>query len=549
MDSPMAEAVEKATVDGFDGMNIIDENGSRPAIENEGDLETNSKTKINNEKHSEQEDESTVSSSGDDGEAFKVTPMDSDNMESIILEALSLKEEGNTHFKADDLEKASGAYRRGVNSLKKFNSNNTGNDQVKGLLCTLLTNFSMVRYKQQKYKVSAELAGKAIRIDGKNVKAFYRRALAYRKMGELEQARDDLRKALQIEPGNVSCKKELALVKRDLEQTKENQKKALSKAFSSKSGSFLYSDKEELEKRKKEEAKRKKEEEQELHNKLKSEWENECVKLMAKNQAVESFEEWEKRKRMEEEANRNEEEKKRKELEKNKKNEVRNAKKKAHERQQESEQDSDSDILTEKEIAMMRGYKKTSDGRTTSYFSRELDEEEKKRIGSTAPRRLQDGTTTDCISNSQTGTSIWNQAQTWEEKDTTDWCKGHLRKYLAESRVSNDKMDCSIVSVDEIAGDASVAMAGRKKKYIFDFHLKMSYELRDSEKGNVVGSGIVCVPDMCSVSHNELEVIFESWKNRPGEMLINHAIDTRSLLVGEIRKQVHRWVQDFNNEY
>jgi len=47
------------------------------------------------------------------------------------------------------------------------------------------------------------------------------------------------------------------------------------------------------------------------------------------------------------------------------------------------------DELTEKELAMFRGYKKTSDGRTTSYFTREQSEHEKALIGNIAPQRLE----------------------------------------------------------------------------------------------------------------------------------------------------------------
>eukprot|EP00956_Cyclotella_meneghiniana_P040522 scaffold198162_cov30-Cyclotella_meneghiniana.AAC.1 len=38
---------------------------------------------------------------------------------------------------------------------------------------------------------------------------------------------------------------------------------------------------------------------------------------------------------------------------------------------------------------MLRGYKKTSDGRTTSYFTREQTEKEKELIGCIQPKRLE----------------------------------------------------------------------------------------------------------------------------------------------------------------
>jgi hypothetical protein len=68
----------------------------------------------------------------------------------------------------------------------------------------------------------------------------------------------------------------------------------------------------------------------------------------------------------------------------------------------------------------MRGYKKTSDGRTTSYFTRELPEQEHQHFENATPRRLND-TSNHLQSNldqcSKSTLSAWNQAKTWEEKD------------------------------------------------------------------------------------------------------------------------------------
>merc|ERR1711968_314436 len=48
------------------------------------------------------------------------------------------------------------------------------------------------------------------------------------------------------------------------------------------------------------------------------------------------------------------------------------------------------DVVDEdgEDLRGLRGYKKTSDGRTTSYFNNELDEHTKSLIGSIAPKRI-----------------------------------------------------------------------------------------------------------------------------------------------------------------
>jgi Activator of Hsp90 ATPase, N-terminal/Tetratricopeptide repeat len=562
MEQLITSSEASAAANGVKNLNLKDDDGGsseQEQRERNNDEDENATNDDDEIKSTGSGDSSTLIASEDDDDDTSGVASSADEVEKLLIEAINMKEEGNNHFKLDELDKAAISYRRGVNSIKKLNKNNTGRDQVKGLLVTLQTNFSMVRFKQGKYKVSAELAGKAIYIEPNNVKALYRRSLAYRKMGDLEKAKVDLRAALQVEANNLACKRELAAIKKELEQARESQKKALAKAFSSKNGSFLYTDKEEEEKRKEEEAKQKKKEEQELYKKRKAAWEDECVKRMSNNEKVESFEEWETRRKNDEESLKKIEEKKRKEEEKKRKDLEKKAKKAARDRQKSNESDSDYDDLTEKELAMMRGYKKTADGRTTSYFTREISDEEKRRQGSIAPQRLSESPMNLSETNAsrelssssqQPGPSAWNQAQTWEEKDTTEWCKKQLRTRLEATSIVSDTMDCDITSVDELTGDASVAMAGGKKRYIFDFHVVMKFEIKDSKDNKlVVGSGIVRIPDISSVSHDELEVTFDGWKECPSTDCIDKAMKLRSLFVTELRKSVQDWVQDFNNQY
>lgn len=278
----------------------------------------------------------------------------------IIIKATANKEEGNGHFKKGDLDKAVRSYRKGTNQLKPLNKNNTGDEQVKALLVTLQNNLSMVFFKQNKTKVSRDIATKSLKIDAKNVKALYRRSMAHRKMGDHEKARDDLKEALKYEPSNTAVRKEFVAVKKELVTYKEKQKKALAGAFSSGSGTSLYEDKEKEKRKKEEEKKKKKEAEKRREEERKKAWEDECVKRMAKNEPAISYEEYEKEL---EEA----EKKKKKEEENQHKRERRAraaAKKKAAAAKADS--DSDDDELTPAELASLRGYKKTADGRTTS---------------------------------------------------------------------------------------------------------------------------------------------------------------------------------------
>lgn len=523
-----------------------------------------------------EDDDSTEVADDTDEKSLKISP-DSSDMEQdtgispekadlLLIKATGLKEEGNKEFKEGDLDKAARAYRRGVNALKKLNRNNCGEEQVKALLVTLHTNLSTVSFKNSKFRVSAEVATQALNIDETNVKALYRRAVANRKLGNLEDSRADLRAAIAVDANSTVCKKELIAVKKELESAKENQKKALAKAFSGDKGgsSFLYDDKEDAANRKEEEEKRKKLEEKELVKKRKAQWEDDCVKLMASNEPAISFEDWDKQR-----VEREEEDHKKKESEaaRRRKIERKAAKEKAAASvgtKERDESDDDDDELTEAELAMMRGYKKTADGRTTSYFTRELSQDEKNRIGDIAPKRLDEcagGNTPvrlsqpDLLSASSSTTtttttaSAWNQAGTWEEKDTTDWCKSQLRTRLEETIVTTDTLDVVITSVEELTGDASVAVVSGKKRYIFDFHVKLKYEIKQAEE--VVASGVVRLPDICSTHHDELEVDFDGgWTKRPKSDILENATAARSALADHLRTTVvQSFVQDFNDMY
>jgi hypothetical protein len=492
-------------------------------------------------------------SGDDDGNDGVASTADADE---ILLKATTLKEQGNTHFSKKELDDAARCYRRGTSTLKKLNKNNSGDVQVKALLVSMQTNLAMVFFKQEKYRMSCDVAGKALLIDADNVKALYRRAVAFRKTGNYVGAIADLRHAAKLDPKNAAVRKDFAAAKKELENSKKNQRKSLSKAFDSKSGSsFLYDDKEAEQKRKQKDKEREKKEAQELEKKRKINWEDECVKRMANNEPAVSFDEWDeeqKQKAEAEEAVRKEEEEKKSTAEREAREEAR----KNSVKEDSDHSDDDDDDLTEQELAMMRGYKKTADGRTTSYFNNELTDHARQQIGDIAPKRLSEALNTPTprpagLKSAQEGESqpsAWNQAGTWEEKDTTTWCTSQLEKRLEETTVCME-FGVDIVKVDDLTGDASVATAGGKKRYIFEFHSKLTYEIKFADKKEAIATGVVRLPDISSTTHEELEVTFETWKKAPIQSAEKYALDARGALAEELRLSVQRWVNDFNEKY
>lgn len=153
--------------------------------------------------------------------------------------------------------------------------------------------------------------------------------------------------------------------------------------------------------------------------------------------------------------------------------------------------------------------------------------------------------------------SAWNQAGTWEEKDCTDWCKDRLKKKLLSTTTEIvSSLLAKISDVDELTGEGSVAIAGGKRRYIFDFHAKLSYEIFDrsgSDDSSPVAKGEVRIPDVCSTHYedDELEIEFEgSWKKKPPSSSdMANFLAARTELAKALRSSVQSWVHEFNEHY
>jgi len=513
------------------------------------------------------ESTSEVSTDVDDNKKTAAPPVDPTE---ALLQAMNHKEDGNNHFKSGDLISAARSYRHGTTLLKNLNRENTGDNQVKQLIISLQTNLSMVCFKQNKHKMSRDVASKALEVDNQNVKALYRRAVASRAIGDVDAARTDLKQAYKLDPANTAVKKELLAIKKSLEDLKKKEKARLQKAFS-KSGSLLYSDKEAEETRKQEEKKEQERRDAEALKKRKQEWEDECVRRMSSDPSEEaiSYEDWDKAKKKKDEDEEKARKKAKKEEEDRKKEESRKAREaqKAASSSQNKDDDSSDDELTEKELAMLRGYKKTSDGRTTSYFNREQTEKEKELIGCIKPKKLEEvssapsSTTASptSLNNTSVG-SAWNASgTTWEEKDTSEWCRACLTECLKEATAvftANNAEQSTYVAVvkevESVSGDASVALAGGKKRYIYDFHTSVNYDILD-DGDDRIASGKLSLPDINSGStaEEELEVDISGWKKAPSGENVNteDAVACRNLLVQDVRRSVLRFVEKFNANF
>ena len=169
----------------------------------------------------------------------------------------------------------------------------------------------------------------------------------------------------------------------------------------------------------------------------------------------------------------------------------------------------------------MKGYKTTADGRKTSYFTRDISEEDKRILAqtNTGPVRLSgpgdstqnldftpakiensgssvksdsvnsvssvQGTTTatggPSSPNRVSGGSQWNSAGTFEEKDVSEWAKSHLTKKLMDLKVINKDMNVFIEKVRSVEGDASVIFTRGKFKFVYDLTIELDFHMTEKD--------------------------------------------------------------------
>jgi tetratricopeptide (TPR) repeat protein len=153
----------------------------------------------------------------------------------------------------------------------------------------------------------------------------------------------------------------------------------------------------------------------------------------------------------------------------------------------------------------VRGYK-TVNGKKTSYFHNELSEEAKNLIGDIAPQKLDPSTATTAATDAPTkagaaaaGTSAWNKAGTWEERNVTKWAQGALEEKLLQTTFSlpeSSPTPGALVSVSKVVkleGHASVAMARGKKRYIYEFSAQLEWTMAAQ---NMDCRGKLTIPDI-----------------------------------------------------
>ncbi|XP_041855676.1 protein unc-45 homolog B [Melanotaenia boesemani] len=104
---------------------------------------------------------------------------------------IQLKDEGNNHFQAGDIDKAIECY---TNAIKVCND--------KKVLAVIHRNRAACYLKKESYANAVSDASKAIDVDAADIKALYRRCQALEKLGKLDMAFKDVQRCATLEPKN-----------------------------------------------------------------------------------------------------------------------------------------------------------------------------------------------------------------------------------------------------------------------------------------------------------------------------------------------------------
>ena len=147
------------------------------------------------------------------------------------------------------------------------------------------------------------------------------------------------------------------------------------------------------------------------------------------------------------------------------------------------EVDGEDNLFTKSDA--VRGYKIVN-GKKTSYFHNELSEEAKNLIGDIAPKKLESAPQP-AAAPAANGVSSWNQAGTWEERDVTKWATDSLKQQVLSTTFSFPESSpapgalVTVTKVTKIDGHASVAVARGKKRFIYEYLVKLEWELTHND--------------------------------------------------------------------
>ena len=230
-----------------------------------------------------------------------------------------------------------------------------------------------------------------------------------------------------------------------------------------------------------------------------------------------------------------------------------------------AKEDKEEDEDEELKNLNVRGYKKTADGKVTTFFNNELDEQTKALIGSIAPKKLDAQGEVITTNVAPSSGSAWNAAGTYEEKVLTAWANEHLRSLFASLSLSvageevhpqakallpdiaSLQIEVSLSAAeDALSGHAQVTMLRGKKKHVCDYTLSLKWSLlatfADADKSPLSVQGSLSVLDITADKEFEIDQVAVSSYNDANASLYTLPKEA-AVLVGKYVRESERGVQ------
>jgi tetratricopeptide (TPR) repeat protein len=208
----------------------------------------------------------------------------------------------------------------------------------------------------------------------------------------------------------------------------------------------------------------------------------------------------------------------------------------------------EQDMDIDEEASLIRGYKKTSDGRTTSYFTNELDDNTKALIGNIAPKKI-DVVVIESETTSAVNGSAWNTAGTVETVTHSPWATRRLEELLAAVKVKDVPEAGSVVikKVKSVSGDAEVMFVRGKRKNVYDMAAELEWAVR-AEDGAELAEGTISLSDISADLDLEVSVTIKSNNAAVSDVVKTYVKGAGKGLQPAIVRAISSFVEEFKTK-
>lgn len=185
------------------------------------------------------------------------------------------------------------------------------------------------------------------------------------------------------------------------------------------------------------------------------------------------------------------------------------------------------------------------------YFHRTLSNEDQMLIGDITPKRIDDSNSNsnpNANSNvNSNGSSAWNTASTWEDKDKTLWAKKVLNDLFINTmnnsildnfiNCKKNELSISFDSIKSISGHANITYSRGKARYLYEFSMSLVLCVTDLKSSIEYKNIILTINDAINDLLEDMELSLElpakdkddnSWKAVPTNIhqVLKSLVDT-----------------------